>query len=143
MNTTSPQFTRWLRVVGGGAALLFAAWLTNPTHIQHVAKLLPGPVPADLVDWSKVDSAARRVTERNHPPTSHTRYHHGLFFSTTTNTLTGARDSFGMLGFVIDLRTEAQRAAERRAIDAEKLHAVVESFILDGTRALNGLQTLK
>lgn len=140
MNPSTPRSIVLLRVVGCAAAILLLAWYTNPSHLRHVAKLMPGPAPADLIDWSKVDPAARAIAERNHPPTSNTRYHDGVLFSTTTNTVTGARDSFGILGFVIDVRTGEQRMKEQREIDALKLQEIVDSFISEGTRPPNGIR---
>jgi hypothetical protein len=117
----------WLRVAAYVVGILALAWYLNPTHLRHVAKLMPGPAPADLIDWSKIDPAARAISKPNHPPTSNTKYHNHIFFSTTTNTITGARGSVGVLGMVFDLRTVEQRAAEQRQIDELRIQESLKS----------------
>ena len=105
-----PRSTRALTTVGlillVGSIVLFR---TNPTHIRHVARISPGPIPLDLLPVPPDSEFIRR----NHPPTSNTTYRDWRLFSLTRSTKTGTLSTVGALGMVFDVRSEAERLNAR------------------------------
>ena len=88
------------------AAITAVLYLTNPTHLRHVARLFPGrPAPLDLIDTSQLSPVDRALVEKNHPATSSTVYHDYRLFSTTTVADGDGLLSVGFARIVVDLRS--------------------------------------
>jgi hypothetical protein len=103
---------------------------TRPTHVEHVARLYPGPVPLDLVGNPELPEFVRR----NHPPTSNTTFCDGRLFSTTRSSVTGELSTIGVLGMVFDVRSDFERAADERAFDEARRRTLPDPAATVGRR---------
>jgi hypothetical protein len=117
--------SRWGRaasIVALSVMIVGAAALgTRPTHIEHVERLFPGPVPLDLISYAELPEFVRH----NHPPTSNTEYFDQLFFSTTRSTVTGETSTIGLLGMVFDVRSEFERETDQTAFNEARRRAIL------------------
>ena len=119
--------TRTLKTIG--ITLLLGSIVlsrTNPTHIRHVARLHPGPIPLDLLP----EPPESEFLRRNHPPTSNTTFQDWGLFSLTRSENTGTLSTVGALGMVFDVRSEAERLNDQRTFDDARTEAVLRPLKL-------------